>query len=69
MAGRDRPNDIPDRDGTGWTRQVALAVNWLLRRDTGAVTSGTFALDDGSATSGDTFTFDVGELDGNSASS
>ncbi len=32
MAGADRPNDIPAYNGTGWFRQAALAVNWLLQR-------------------------------------
>lgn len=61
MAGRDRPNDIPSYNGTGWFRQAALAVNWLLQRDVSAVvTSGSFALDDGTASGGGSFTFDDG---------
>jgi hypothetical protein len=37
VAGADRPNSIPAYNGTGWFRQAALAVNYLLQRDTGAV--------------------------------
>lgn len=32
LAGSDRPALVPDRDGTGWTYKVALAINWLLSR-------------------------------------
>lgn len=55
MAGRDRPNDIPSYNGTGWFRQAALAVNWLLQRD---VAPSAFDMGDSSSPLG---SYDLGD--------